>query len=43
MNFGGGVMRKLHRRLSVPKLCSDNVTIHTVLSFMVADVCLHAA
>jgi hypothetical protein len=40
MSVRGSVMRKLHHRLSVPKLCSDDVTIHTVLNLMAADVSL---
>jgi hypothetical protein len=38
ISIRGSVMRKLHHRLTVPKLCSDDVTIHTVLSLMAADV-----
>ena len=38
MSVRGSVMRKLHHRLMVPKLCSDDITIHTVLALMAADV-----
>ena len=38
MRVRGSVMRKLRRRLGVPKLCSDDVSIHTVLNLMAADV-----
>lgn len=34
----GSVMQKLHHRLSVPGSCSDDITIHTVVSLMAADV-----
>ncbi|KAJ9609407.1 hypothetical protein H2200_005734 [Cladophialophora chaetospira] len=37
MSVRGSVMKKLHHRLTVPKLSSDDVTIHTVLSLMAAD------
>lgn len=34
----GSAIRKLHHRLSVPGLCSDDATIHTVLALMAGDV-----
>lgn len=36
----GSAIRKLHHRLSVPVLCSDDATIHTVLALMAGDVSL---
>ncbi len=38
MSVRGSVMKKLHHRLTVPNLCSDDVTIHTVLALMAGDV-----
>ncbi|KIW80904.1 hypothetical protein Z517_03927 [Fonsecaea pedrosoi CBS 271.37] len=37
LSLRGSVMRKLHHRLTVPRLCCDDVTIHTVLALMAGD------
>ncbi|KIX94697.1 uncharacterized protein Z520_09743 [Fonsecaea multimorphosa CBS 102226] len=37
ISLRGSVMRKLHHRLTVPQLCCDDVTIHTILALMAGD------
>jgi hypothetical protein len=38
ISLRGNVIRKLHHRLSIPELSTDDTTIHTVLSLMAGDV-----
>lgn len=37
-NIRSSVIRKLHRRLGMPVVCSDDITIATITILMAADV-----
>ena len=42
LSLRGRMIRKLQRRLGVPRECIDDITIHTILNLMASDVSEHS-